>query len=143
MKSLLKSLRVLSLITLSLILSCSENEQNNCEEHSVASCNEDPNKINIRILNQSDYDFCNVTLNPAEERTNYGAIAKGDLSCYRSYDLAYDYAYVKLYIDNQEFVIQPIDYVGEEPLTNGFYTYEIDIIDFENRILSGEMLSDN
>lgn len=139
----MKPFRILLFIVLSFLVSCSEEETKNCEEHAVSSCNEDPTKVNIRILNQSDYDFCNVTLNPSGERTNYGFIAKGELSCYRSYDLAYDYAYLKLYIQNKEFIIQPIDYVGEEPLEIGYYTYKIDVVDFENRILSEEMGSDN
>ena len=35
-----------------------------------------------------------------------------------------------------KFIIQPIDFVGETPLGSGKFTYVLEVIDFENRILN-------
>jgi hypothetical protein len=111
---------------------CSKDKSNNCTEHVVAECSEDPSKINIRIRNVSDYDFCNVVLSPDGDLTNYGSINEGESTCYRSFDFAYSIAYVKFFIGDKEFVFQPFCYFGEEPLPAGNHTYSIDITDFEN-----------
>ena len=44
--------------------------------------------------------------------------------------------YVRLFVDENEFIIQPIDFVGETPLGSGKFTYVLEVIDFENRILN-------
>jgi len=136
-----KSLLIFS-ITLVILLntsSCKKDSLRNCNEHSVSACNEDSTKINLRINNVSEYDFCNVVLNPSGGNTNYGIVEKGQSTCYRSFDLAYNYASVQLFIGDKEFVLQPIDYVGEQPLTIGRHTYSINVADFDNGILSIEV----
>jgi len=45
------------------------------------------------------------------------------MSEYRQVALAYGYAYVSAMVDGEKRVLQPIDYVGEEPLAPGDYTY--------------------
>lgn len=136
----MKSFKLILVLTITsvfllTITACKKNEADDCIEHTVSDCNEDPTKINIRIKNVSDYDFCNVVLKPSET-TNYGKIEKGQSTCYRSFDLAYSYAYVQFYIGEKEFVLQPIDYVGEVPLSIGNHTYSIDITDFEGGDIS-------
>lgn len=42
-------------------------------------------------------------------------------------------AFVQLEIDGETYALQPIDYVGETPLENGSYTYQIDANDFQER----------
>lgn len=130
---------VITSIILFPLYSCKKDQIKNCNEHSVSDCNEDLNMINIRINNASEYDFCNVVLNPSGANKNYGIIKKGESTCYRSFDLAYDYAYVQLFIGDKEFVLQPIDYVGEQPLSTGKHTYSINIADFDDGILSIEV----
>ncbi|SVA18393.1 uncharacterized protein METZ01_LOCUS71247, partial [marine metagenome] len=34
--------------------------------------------------------------------------------------------------DGEEYIIQPIDYVGEQPLGKGAFTYLIDVSDINN-----------
>ena len=73
-----------------------------------------------------------MVLNPEGKYINYGEIKGGETSCYRVYEKAYRYAYVNLYIDGEEYIIQPIDYVGEQPLGEGAFTYLIDVSDINN-----------
>jgi len=96
----------------------------------------DPNATTIRLHNVSEYDFENVEINPGNGPTQYGDIASGEKTGYHPFERAYRYAYVRLFIAGTEFVIQPIDYVGETPLGPGIFTYELDVVDFENRSLS-------
>ncbi len=119
------------ILILCIVLSCNKGKDN-CVEHHLDACNTDVTKTNIRIKNNSAYDFCNVVLNPEGRYTNYGGIKGGETSCYRIYDKAYRYAYVNLYIDGEEYIIQPIDYVGEQPLGKGAFTYLIDVSDINN-----------
>jgi len=106
-----------------------------CDQHDISDCNsdDDDNKTNIRVLNSSDYDFCNVVISTTGEGRNHGEIKSGENTCYREYDKAYRYAYVSLMIDGEDLVIQPIDYVGETPLGIGYFTYHLDIEEINNK----------
>lgn len=130
------------LVTFLLIYSCNPDSEINCEEHQVADCGEDLSKTNIRIENISDFDFCNVVLDPGNKSTNYGFIERRATTCYRSFEIAYDYAYVKLFIGEKEFTIQPFDYFGEQPLGEGKFTYSIDVKDFDKGELSIQATTD-
>ncbi len=90
----------------------------------------------IRIHNASEYDLLRVEVNTYDEPINYGTIKSDEKSRYKTFEVAYRYAYVRLFVDENEFIIQPIDFVGETPLGSGKFTYVLEVIDFENRILS-------
>lgn len=94
------------------------------------------NSTLIRIHNASEYDFLRVEVNTYDEPINYGTIKRDEKSRYKTFELAYRYAYVRLFVDENEFIIQPIDFVGETPLGSGKFTYVLEVIDFENRILN-------
>ncbi len=94
------------------------------------------NSTLIRIHNASEYDFLRVEVNTYDEPINYGTIKSDEKSRYKTFEVAYRYAYVRLFVDENEFIIQPIDFVGETPLGSGKFTYVLEVIDFENRILS-------
>jgi len=54
-----------------------------CNEEPKADCEIDPNKINIRIINETMFDFCNFNYeNEQSQRYNYGNIAPGATTCY-------------------------------------------------------------
>ena len=116
--------------------SCKKSSTNKCDEHSVSACSENPDKTNLRIKNISKYNFCNVAVNPSSGTINCGNLNKGDVTCYRSFDLVYNYAYIQLFIGEKEFKIQPIDYVGETPLGVGQFTYLLDIPDYNSDQIS-------
>ena len=94
------------------------------------------NSTLIRVHNASEYDFLRVEVNTYDEPKNYGTIKSDEKSRYKTFEVAYRYAYVRLFVDENEFIIQPIDFVGETPLGSGKFTYVLEVIDFENRILN-------
>ncbi|NIR47311.1 hypothetical protein GWO43_02400 [candidate division KSB1 bacterium] len=96
----------------------------------------------IRLHNASEYDFKNVEINTCDSPADFGDIKSGEKTDYQSFEIAYRYAYVRLFVDSEEFIIQPIDYVGETPLGLGFFTYKLEVVDFENRILNITAIED-
>jgi hypothetical protein len=101
-----------------------------CNQDALSECEKDESKTNIRIINDSNYDFCNVIIGDKLNGHNYGEINSDQNTCYLIYEKAYNYAYVSLFIEEEELIIQPIDYVGETPLGIGYFTYHLNI---ENR----------
>ena len=93
----------------------------NCEQDQLP----EESELEIRIENVSNYDFENVIINTDGGERRYALIGSGELTDYENYDFAYSYAFVELAIDEDTFRIQPIDYVGEEKLASGNYTYQI------------------
>ncbi|WP_424000760.1 hypothetical protein [Maribacter sp. IgM3_T14_3] len=104
-----------------LFLNCSKDDSNN--------------DVNIRLSNVSDSDFENIIVNTTTGDTNYGDIKSNQVSEYKNFNKAYRYAYVELNIGEETYTIQPIDYVGETPLTNGNYTYQLDLVSYEEGFL--------
>ena len=98
------------LLILILLVSCTQN---------------DSDLLLLRIKNTSQFDYNGVVVNTSGGEHNYGTINSNQSSDYKAFDLAYRYAFVELKIDGSTYTIQPIDYVGETPLDNGKYTYEI------------------
>ena len=97
----------------------------------------EPQGIVIRMKNASPYQFETVYVNTSGGENNYGPLAAGKSTPYLgNYTKAYRYAYVRVIIGGQEFVLQPIDYVGETPLTEGNYTYVIGVTDLARKQLS-------
>ena len=86
----------------------------------------------IRIENDSDWTYLDLRVNPYDEEMNYGDLGPGEVSDYKPFEIAYRYAQIQVRIDDAEYVLQPIDYVGETPLKNGKYTYIIGISDLNN-----------
>jgi len=82
----------------------------------------------IRIENSSKYTYQDIKVVIDEERL-YGTLAPRESSTYQSFSKAYRYAYVELKINNKLYVLQPIDYVGEEELQDGKYTYQLNVGD--------------
>ena len=94
----------------------------------LTACNDGRNlpgpagDVLIRVENAAAVDFANVTLNTDADYT-YGDLAAGATTTYQAHGMAYRYAYISLEIEERQYVIQPIDYVGEAPLEPGEYTY--------------------
>ncbi|MCH8021240.1 hypothetical protein IH785_15435, partial [candidate division KSB1 bacterium] len=61
------------------------------------------NSTLIRIHNASEYDFLRVEVNTYDEPINYGTIKSDEKSRYRTLELAYRYAYVRLFVYENEF----------------------------------------
>lgn len=76
----------------------------------------------IRVKNVSSHDYQNVTL----INQTISTISSGQKSSYYIFEEAYEYGYIELDVDGATYKLIPIDFVGESPLKNGKYTYEID-----------------
>ena len=83
--------------------------------------------IQIRLSNISEYDFENIRVNTSTGDVSYGFLESGESSAYKSFELAYRYAFIELSADGNTYTLQPIDYVGETPLDKGAYTYQLDL----------------
>lgn len=81
--------------------------------------------VKIRLSNVSQYDFQNIVINTTTGDVNFENPKSGQKSEYKLFDKAYRYSFVELEIAGKTYTLQPIDYVGETPLKNGNYTYQI------------------
>ncbi|AEE50152.1 hypothetical protein [Haliscomenobacter hydrossis] len=82
----------------------------------------------IRIQNTSKFSYQDIKVVIAEERL-YEPLAPGASSAYQRFSKAFRYAYIELKINGKRFGLQPIDYVGEEELKDGKYTYQLNVED--------------
>jgi hypothetical protein len=84
--------------------------------------------VQIRIKNASDIDFDSVRLVfPERDEADYGAVPKGRFSAFRDTNRAFRYAQVHVKAGGRDISLEPIDYVGEQELTPGRYTYVLRI----------------
>jgi len=58
---------------------------------------------------------------------NYGELAPDQLSQYKQFESSYRYASFIVVANGQTYDWLPIDYVGEDLLKSGDYTFELDI----------------
>lgn len=100
---------LLSLITLS---SCSK----------ISGDGEGP-EVRLRVSNVSKFDFDQVII----YQDTLGKVKANSKSPYYSRKPAYRYASFLVLIDTLSFAMIPDDYVGEEPLKKGHYTFEINL----------------
>lgn len=106
---------LLKLLIIVLLLSgCSENEVMDQESDLL-----------IRVKNQSAFRYQGIMVNADGNEKNFGSLNPLNYSAYQSFDFAFRYAYVELRINGQTYTIQPFDYVGEDQLPPGKYTYAI------------------
>jgi hypothetical protein len=102
---------------------------------SLVTHSNDSSDVLIRILNNSDRDFVNVlakfpgdaTVDPIE--IDYGSIASGHYSEFASVELAYRYTHIIAITETDTIDWEPVDYVGETPLSPGKYSYALDFIE--------------
>ena len=91
----------------------------------IIGCSSDDNskntEVRIRLSNVSPFDYKNITVNTI----SFDQVNSGEKTAYKTFEIAYRYGFIELEIDGATHTIQPIDYVGETPLKNGDYTYQI------------------
>ncbi len=90
-------------------------------------------EVEIRVKNNSSYTIEGFRISTGGGDFTYETLAPGEVSDYKLYDYSYSYFFVSFSIDTNDFVKQPIDYVGESKIKNGKYTYNIAIETFEDR----------
>ncbi len=121
----------LLLLTFSIFSSCSEDEM--------------PNTIMIRVENSSLLDFNEILINSGSALVEFGNVKASETSEYKKFETAYRYGYVSLVAEGEELEMIPFDYVGEIPLSPGFYTYKLEVRNAElnnKRYLSLELVVD-
>jgi hypothetical protein len=93
----------------------------------VAACDNvlSPGEVRIRVENASALDFTSTIVGFPQQTEDYGAVGAGQASEYRTIGQAYRYAYFEVAAGGRRYVLQPIDYVGEELLEEGSYTYQL------------------
>ncbi len=94
----------------------------------TASCSDrddDLTSVNIRIKNSSSRIFDRVLVESEEHI--YENVGTDAFSVYQEYESAYRYNYIEITSGEESFVLQPIDFVGEEELPIGLYTYDLNI----------------
>jgi hypothetical protein len=81
--------------------------------------------INIRVKNMSSLIFDEVIV--GDEDHVYKTLSPDTYSEYQEFETAYRYAYIQITSGEEIFVLQPIDFVGEEVLPIGLYTYVLNV----------------
>jgi hypothetical protein len=76
---------------------------------------------NVRISNETGTLLQNVRVNGVA----YGDIGIGQVTRYQYMKVAYRFAHVQLVMAGKEVDLRPEDYVGENPLGKGRFTYKI------------------
>lgn len=98
----------------------------------LIGCSKDESNPKIRLANTSQYDFQNIVVNTTTGNINFEDLNSGQKTEYKVFEKAYRYAYVELEIEGKTYKLQPTDYVGENSLENGNYTYQIDANDSQD-----------
>jgi hypothetical protein len=83
--------------------------------------------VNVRVANNSSFAFDRVRVVFPGDEVDYGTVAANGVSDYAPVETAYRYAYIEVEIGGEVLKIQPIDYVGEEALDPGHYTYRLNV----------------
>lgn len=93
----------------------------------LIGCKEEATEVEIRLFNASTQDFKDVVVNTGGGSHEFAIVPAGTGTSYVNFEYAYRYAFVELNVEEDTFTIQPIDYVGEERLSAGKYTYLLDL----------------
>ncbi|MCF6307131.1 MAG: hypothetical protein L3J09_04155 [Flavobacteriaceae bacterium] len=92
-----------------------------------SSKTENSSDLQIRISNVSEFNYDNIKVSTTGDMVDFGNLNSNSKSEYKVFDTAYRYAFIEFQINGETFTLQPIDYVGETPLENGKYAYEINV----------------
>lgn len=84
--------------------------------------------VQLRVYNTSSNLFDSVVVNSPGGKQVYYNVQASSLSDYKNFSFLYNYAYIEVHFNNQMLKLQPIDYVGEEKLKTGKYSYMIGIV---------------
>lgn len=81
--------------------------------------------VMIRIANRSTVEMNNIVIQFPNQTERYSRIPPGEVTEYRQVTEAYRYAPVEVSINGKVRRMIATDYVGEEQLSSGNYTYAL------------------
>jgi len=79
--------------------------------------------IQIRVANDSAFDYSNIILNNGFGDRFYGDLPAGEVSDYQYVPDAYLRPFVEFQAEGRTFTRQPFDYTGDSTIREGKYTY--------------------
>ncbi|MEM1055711.1 MAG: hypothetical protein AAGI52_09290 [Bacteroidota bacterium] len=88
----------------------------------------DPDPVLLRVQNASTEDFASVAVGFTGDEANYGPVGAGQTSDYAEFETAYRYGGVTVRVGTETYQIIPFDFVGEDPLEAGTYTFVLRIV---------------
>lgn len=100
-----------------------------CSGCDLFGSNDEPDAVLLRVMNESTLDFSSIYVSFSEEGSLWDSVPNGKASEHHKFTIAYSYGFVEAKVDTVTYRLQPIDYVGESTLPNGYYTYKLDIVD--------------
>lgn len=103
----------------------------------ISACskkNDEKGPVLIRLDNQTGFQIEQVLVNTDGYPHTFDTIKKGDKSEYKEFLSAYRYGYIRLKINEVEYIQQPIDYVGETKLEPGKHTYKLELLDLNGQL---------
>lgn len=86
--------------------------------------------VDVRLENASSFTFDEATLYTSEGELAYTDVGPGEATPYVEVETAYRIATTQVVIGADTFRLQVIDFVGEEPLAGGQYSYVISVLTF-------------
>ena len=89
--------------------------------------------VEVRLQNASSFTFDEAALYTSEGEFTYTDVGPGEATPYVEVETAYRIATTQVVIDVDTFRLQVIDFVGEEPLDGGQYSYVISVLTFGNQ----------
>lgn len=92
-----------------------------------------PSDVEVRLENASSTAFAEATLFTVDGSHTYLDLGPGEASPYLNVTMAYGIATTQVVVGADTIRLQVIDYVGEEPLGAGCYTYVIGLEPTEGR----------
>jgi len=92
----------------------------------AASCGIlDPDPVRLRVRNSTGQDLEAIKVRAPGMSARYGSLAAGKTSRYHRVPHVYNFPYAEALLDGTLIRQMPRDFVGEEPIEPGSYTYEL------------------
>jgi hypothetical protein len=88
-----------------------------------------PSTVELRVENRSTVTFEVATIATLDGLRSWQDVAPGATTPYVQVSAGYDYISAEVVTETDTLRLQVIDYVGEEYLPSGQYTYLLDIAD--------------
>jgi hypothetical protein len=85
--------------------------------------------VELRVANESSVPFDRVEVRFPGQDLDFGGVPAGTTTDYQLAPGAYRYGYIEVEYNGKVYTLQPIDYVGEERLSGGRYTFALDLLE--------------